>query len=73
MQSENLENHIELHRYEIAIEDILKFGYLIKEAATAYGLDEDYLSLFLHTILTKGKVIKGENKNLSFLASAGSI
>jgi len=65
MQSENLENRIELHRYEIAIKDILKFGYFKKEGI-AYKLDENYLSIFLHTIFSEGKVIKGENKSLSF-------
>lgn len=66
MQSENLENRIELNRYEIAIKDILELGYSRTKAALAYELDEDYLSMFLHTISSKGKVIKGENKSLSF-------
>lgn len=68
MQFENVENEncVRLNRYEIAITDILEMGYGLDTAATAYGLDIDYLSMFFHTILTKGKVVKGRNKCLSF-------
>lgn len=40
----------------------------IDTAATAYKFNKNYLSLFIHTVLIKGKVIKGENKNFSFIS-----
>jgi len=66
MQFEDIENNcIQLNKYEIAIKDILELGYSLDTAASAYGLDIDYLSIFYHTILSKGKVIKGRNQYIS--------
>jgi len=67
MQFEDIENNcIQLNKYEIAIKDILELGYSLDTAASAYGLDIDYLSIFYHTIVSKGKVIKGRNQYISF-------
>lgn len=68
MQFESIRDkiHIELNKYEIAIRDIIELGHTLKLSASTYGLDVDYLSVFIHTILNKGRVIKGRNKYLSF-------
>lgn len=68
MWNENIETvNVELHMYAIAISDILELGCTMITAATNYKLDIDYLSMFIHTIHSKGKVIKGKNKNYTHL------
>lgn len=69
MQNENIKktNNIELKRYEIAVSEILNNMSNIDTAVKVYELDMNMLSVFIHTVLTKGKVIKGDNKNISLL------
>lgn len=67
MQFEKIKKlRIQLNRYELAISDILNNTCSLNNAATIYRLNKSYLSLFIHTITTKGRIIKGENKKLSF-------
>lgn len=70
MQFENINaNEINihgLHKYEIAISEMFKFKHNVEVAASTYGLNTDYLSMFYYTIVS-GKVVKSVNKNLTFL------
>lgn len=63
---QNKSFNIELNMYAKGISDILKLRRSMRIAAKKYKLDLIYLSMFMHTIQTKGKIIKGENKEFSF-------